>query len=65
MEGEDKNSINQMELLFKISNDVASIMSDLRNFQTNYNSDKEDTAKKIENVREDCEKRSKSNEVSF
>jgi leucyl-tRNA synthetase len=45
-----------MELLFKISNDVASIMSDLRNFQDNYNSDKKDTAERIEDVRKDYEK---------
>ena len=56
MSDESKDNINQMELLFKISNDVASIMSDLRNFQTNYNSDKKDTAEKIDDVRKDCEK---------
>jgi leucyl-tRNA synthetase len=55
MDGKNDN-INQMELLFKISNDVASIMSDLRNFQDNYNSDKKDTAERIEDVRKDYEK---------
>lgn len=55
MDGKNDN-INQMELLFKISNDVASIMSDLRNFQDNYNSDKKVTALRIEDVRKDCEK---------
>ena len=55
MEGKSEN-INQMELLFKISNDVASIMSDLRNFQDNYNSDKKDTAERIDDVRKDYEK---------
>jgi leucyl-tRNA synthetase len=56
MDGKNDNNINQMELLFKISNDVASIMSDLRNFQDNYNSDKKDTAERIEDVRKDYEK---------
>lgn len=65
MDGETKDNINQMELLFKISNDVASIMSDLRNFQANYNSDKKDTADKIEDVRKDCEKEVKAMKEAF
>lgn len=66
MGGEDKsNNINQMELLFKISNDVASIMSDLRNFQDNYNSDKKDTAIRIEDVRKDYEKDIKEMKEAF
>jgi leucyl-tRNA synthetase len=56
MGNEYKDDINQMELLFKISNDVASIMSDLRNFQANYSSDKKDTAERIEDVRKDYER---------
>lgn len=65
MGSENKDNINQMELLFKISNDVASIMSDLRNFQVNYNSDKQDTADKIEDVRKDCEKEVKAVKEAF
>ena len=64
MDGKNDN-INQMELLFKISNDVASIMSDLRNFQTNYNSDKQNTAEKIEDVRKDYEKDIKEMKEAF
>ena len=64
MDGKNDN-INQMELLFKISNDVASIMSDLRNFQDNYNSDKKDTAERIEDVRKDCEKEVKAMKETF
>lgn len=65
MDGETKDNFNQMELLFKISNDVASIMSDLRNFQSNYNADKKDTADKIEDVRKDCEKEVKAMKEAF
>ncbi len=64
MDGQNEN-INQMELLFKISNDVASIMSDLRNFQENYNSDKKDTAERIDDVRKDYEKDMKVMKEAF
>lgn len=65
MGAETKDNINQMELLFKISNDVASIMSDLRNFQANYNSDKKDTAERIEDVRKDYERDVKTLRETF
>lgn len=53
---EQKENINQLELLFKISNDVASIMSDMKNFQSRYVVDRQNIYDKIEDIRKDSEK---------
>ena len=55
MAGEVKD-VNTMELLLKISTDVAEIKSDMSNFKESYKTEKENLLSKIADVRTDCEK---------
>lgn len=53
---EPVKEINIMELLLKISNDVSSIKTDMTNFKEAQRLEKENTAKEIEEVRNDYER---------
>lgn len=50
---EKASEINMIELLLKISNDVSSIKTDMTNFKEAQRVEKENTAKDIQDTRED------------
>lgn len=52
----NKDNINLTEILFQISNDVATIKSDMQNFKDSYKTEKDNLLAKIDDVRNDCEK---------
>lgn len=60
----DPSTINELEILMQIREDVSSIKTDMANIKNNQQKDKEEIGKDISDVRSDCNRAIKTLESS-
>lgn len=61
----DPSTINELEILMQIREDVSSIKTDMANIKNNQQKDKEEIGKDISDVRSDCNRAIKTLENSM